>query len=126
MATYQGSNEVAVIDAKKDVVLGRIRVHGDPESVAMDPDGTRAYVSDGNANGSNPAEVHVIDTVNDIYLRPIILRAPARYTPTAIDTTPDGKRLFVVSEATKSLLVVDAAMGTVVGRLNFQPQGIEV
>jgi YVTN family beta-propeller protein len=126
MKTYQFGNMIAVIDTKNDVVLGRIEVHGDPESVAMDPDGTRAYVSDGNANGCQPAEVHVIDIVKDVYLRPIILRRAAHFTPTAIDTTPDGKRLFVVSEATKNLLVIDTAAGTVLDRLNLQSQGVLV
>lgn len=126
MGAYQFGNMVAVIDVKRDILLTRIGVHIEPESIAMDPDGTRAYVSDGNSNGWQPSEVHVIDTEKDVYLRPIILRRAAHFTPTAIDTTPDGKRLFVVSEASKSLLVIDTATGSILDRLNLQPQGVKV
>ena len=80
---YDGDGDrVAVIDVKQDVLLGTIEVHLDPESVSMDPDGTRVYVGDGGADGpdplNGPAEVHVIDTANDAYLRRIILRQAAK------------------------------------------------
>ena len=63
----------------------------------MDPDGKRAYVSDGNANGLNPAAVRLIDVQNDTCVRSIVLRPPAQVMPTAIDITPDGGTLLVVS-----------------------------
>jgi YVTN family beta-propeller protein len=136
ITTYDFGSAVAVIDTQRNVVLSKIPVGLEPESIAMDPDGTRAYVSDGNANGSNPPEVHVIDTVNDVYLRPIILRAAATVMPTAIDITPDGKRLFVVSEGVKvsgsgresntRLLVVDSANGSSIGQLDIQPRGLRI
>jgi len=134
MEGHQFGNTVAVIDVKTDVLLDTIEIQGglEPESIAMDPDGTRAYVSDGNANGTNPSEVHVIDTVNDVYLRPIILRAAAHYVPTAIAVTPDGQKLFVVSEVLEdrenptSLLVIDATTGATLDELDIQPRGVKV
>jgi len=125
MARYGPGNMVAVIDVEKDVVVGKIEVHGDPQSIAIDPDGTRAYVSDGGANGVNPSEVHVIDVVNDIYLRPIILRQAAHYTPTAIDVTPDGQKLFVAGEATGNLQVINAKTGATLDELDIQPLGVK-
>jgi YVTN family beta-propeller protein len=129
---FQFNNRVAVIDVEKDVKLGEIEVHIEPLTIAIDPDGTRAYVPDGNANGSDPSEVHIIDTINDIYLRPIILRQAAHFMPTAIDITPDGKTLLVVSEGVENfvshtrLLVIDAASHTILKALNLQPRGVKV
>lgn len=129
---FQFNNRVAVIDVEKDVVLGEIEVGIEPLTIAIDPDGTRAYVPVGNANGPNPSEVIIIDTINDIYLRPIILRQEAHVMPTAIDITPDGKTLFVVSESVENfvsrtrLLVIDAASHTVLNALDLQPRGVKV
>jgi len=129
---FQFGNQVAVVDIAGDTVTGTITVHIEPQTIAMDPDGKRAYVSDGNANGPNPAEVHVIDVVNDSYLQPIILRPAARVMPTAIDITPDGKTLFVVSEAVENgrshsrLLAVDVPTRALVASLAIQPRGVKV
>ncbi len=125
-AVFGFGNMVAVIDVERDVVRGTIEVNLEPQSIAMNRDGTRAYISDGNANGLNPAEVHVIDTINDVYLRPIVLRRAATYTPTAIDATPDGKKIFVVSEATGTLLVIDTTTGATLDELSIQARGVKV
>ena len=130
---FQFNNRVAVIDVERDEKIGEVEVHIEPLTIAMDPDGIRAYVPDGNANGSNPAEVHIIDTINDVYLRPIILRQAAHIMPTAIDITPDGKTLFVVREGgvensvrRTRLLVIDAASRAVLHTLSIQPRGVKV
>ncbi|MHC1772282.1 MAG: beta-propeller fold lactonase family protein [Flexilinea sp.] len=130
---FQFNNRVAVIDIEKDVELEQIEVHIEPLTIAIDPDGTRAYVPDGNANGSGRSEVHVIDTINDVYLRPIILRKAASVMPTAIDITPDGKTLFAVSEGGLEnsvrhthLLVIDTASRTIISTLDLQSRGVKV
>jgi YVTN family beta-propeller protein len=129
---FQFNNRVAVIDVDKDLVLGEIEVGLEPLTIAIDPDGTRAYVPVGNANGPNPSEVVIIDTVNDIYLRPIILRQAAQVMPTEIDITPDGKTLFAVSEGVENslshthLLVIDTASRKVQESLDLQARGVKV
>jgi YVTN family beta-propeller protein len=131
-AGFQFNNRVAVIDVEKDTLLGEIEVGIEPLTIAMDPDGTRAYVPVGNANGSNPSQVLIIDTLNDITLRPIILRRAAHVMPTAIDITPDGKTLFVVSEGVEhsvsrtNLLVIDTASRSVTDTLDLQARGVLV
>jgi len=125
-SAYQFGDSIAIIDVERDKLLDTIKVDLEPESIAISTDGTRAYVSDGNANGRNPAEVHVIDIMNDSYLRPIILRQAARYTPTAVDVTPDNRKLFIASEATGKLLVIDIATGSTLGELDVQPRGVKV
>lgn len=129
---FRFDNRVAVIDVEKDILLGEIEVGIEPLTIAIDPDGTRAYVPVGNANGSNPSQVLIIDTLNDVYLRPIILRQAAHVMPTAIDITPNGKTLFVVSEGVENsvsrthLLVIDAATHNVINTLDLQPRGMKV
>jgi YVTN family beta-propeller protein len=132
-AAFQFQNSVAVVDVEKDLVVGVIRVHLEPLTIAINPDGTRAYVPDGNANGANPSEIHVLDIINDVYLKPIILRPAAYYMPTGIDITPDGKTLFIVSEggaenqrSTTRLLVVDTETHTFLSLSDFQPRGVKV
>jgi len=132
---YLGSNRIAVIDTKQDIFLGTVQVHFDPESVATDPDGIKAYVGDGGCNGpTDYAEVHIIDTANDTYLRPIYLRKPAQYAPAGIDITPDNSKLFVTifnftdlkKIPTASLLVIDVATGNVTNKFDIDPQAIKV
>jgi YVTN family beta-propeller protein len=122
---YGSGRFVAVIDTEKDMVLTKIQVHGDPQGIAIDPNDARLYVTDGGSNGRNNSEVHIIDTTNDKYLRPIILRAAAKIQPTAIDVSPDGRRLFVVSEGTGTLIVIDTGTGLIINRLNIQPRGVK-
>ena len=133
---YLCTNRVGVIDTKQNILLSSIEVHQDPISVSMDPDGTKVYVADGGANGpSDYAEVHIIDTTNDAYLRPIYLRKPAQYAPAGIDVTPDNKKLFVTisnftnfpkEKPTKSLLVIDVATGKIINKLGIDPQAVKV
>lgn len=133
---YLVSDSVAVIDTEKDILLGTVEVHFDPESVSVDPDGTRVYVGDGGCNGpTSPAEAHIIDTANDAYLRPIIMRQGSIYSPAGIDVTPDNSRLFVIISnvtdvprirPTASLLVINVATGNITDRLDIDPQAVKV
>ncbi len=124
---YLASNSVAVLDTKQDILLTTIQVHFDPEGVAMDPDGTKVYAGDGGCNGpQDPAKVDVIDTANDTYLRPIMLRQVAQYAPAGIDITPDNSRLFVTSFPKKTLLVIDIATSKIIKELYISPQAVKV
>lgn len=128
---------VGAIDVTSGVLVATIPVHIEPLAIAMDPGGTRAFVTDGNANGANPAEVHIVDTVDNTRVGSILLRPPATVMPTALDISPDGAALYVVSEAVEyeangarhhrtRLLAVDVATRSVRASLALQPRGVRV
>jgi YVTN family beta-propeller protein len=117
---------VVAVDIERKNLKGYIYVSVEPACVSMDPAGRRVYVSDGNANGLQPASAHVLDAINDVYLRPIILRRAARYTPTGIDVTPDGGRAFILAKGRGSLLVVDLAARKVVAEMFIRPRAVTV
>lgn len=125
--TSLGGNSVAVIDIKRDVLLGTVKVDFDPETVSIDPDGTKAYVGDGGANGPNdPAEVIVIDTSNDKLLNPIILRKGSKYAPAGIDVTPDNSKLFITSMPRESIIAIDISTGKIINELKIEPRAVKV
>lgn len=126
LSGYQFGNTVSVLDIENDLFVKDIPVGLEPQSVVIDPDGKKAYVSDGNANGIQPAEVHVINTVDDVYERAIILRKAAFYTPTSIDVTPDGRKIFVISEATEKLLTIDAEEQSIIASHHIAPRAVKV
>jgi len=126
IGAFGPGNTVSVIGGEDDLFVKDIQVGVEPSSVLMDPQGKRVFVSDGNANGLQPAEAHVIDAINATYLQSITFRKAASYTPTDIDVTPDGHRLFVVSEARKSLLAIDPTTHTVLATFPIAPRGVKI
>jgi len=128
--TPLGGNSIAVIDIRRDVLLGSVKVHFNPETVAMDPDGTRVFVSDGSANGpqvgGDPAEVLVIDTANDRLVDPIILREGSKYAPAGIDVTPDNSKLFITSFPRGNLIAIDISTGKMINELKIEPRAVKV
>ncbi len=126
LARYGPGSTVAAIDTEKDVVLRKIQVRLDPQSIAMDPAGSKVFVSNGSTSGRTPSDIYVIDVATDSFLRPIILRPAATYQPTAIDITPDGQELFVVCEGTGDLLAFDTSTGERIGKLHILPHGVKV
>jgi YVTN family beta-propeller protein len=126
IGAYGPGTTVSLIDAERDLFVKDIQVGIEPASVVIDPCGTRVFVSDGNANGLQPAEVHVIDTTNDVYQRSIIVRKVAFYTPTGIDATPDGRRLFVISEARETLLAIDTTTRTIIASFAIAPRAVKI
>jgi YVTN family beta-propeller protein len=126
IGAYGPGTTVSLIDAESDSFVKDIQVGLEPASVVLDPRGTRVYVSDGNANGLQPAEVHVIDTTSDVNQGPIVLRKAAFYTPTGIEVTPDGGRLFVIAEARGNLLVIDPTTRAVLTSFAIDPRAVKV
>jgi YVTN family beta-propeller protein len=117
---------VSVVDAETNQYEKDVRVGEEPASLVIDPQGARVFVSDGNANGLRPAQAHVIDAARAVYQRQIVVRQAGFYTPTGIDVTPDGSRLFVICEARKTLAAIDAASGAVLAAYAVDPRAVKV
>src|SRR5438132_5602524 len=60
--TNASSNNVSVIDTASNTVVATVRVGSGPSGVAITPDGTRAYVTNGTNVGNT---VSVIDTASN-------------------------------------------------------------
>jgi YVTN family beta-propeller protein len=119
-------NSLTVIDAEHDVALKTVSTGLEPQTVAMDAARGRVYVSDGNANGLNPARVHVFDTATDSEIDQIILRGSAHHAPTALDVSPDGTTAYVIAEAAASLMAVRIPSGDVVAASHCYPRAVKL
>lgn len=108
-----------VIENGKDtsVKLGEVVVGTDPASVSVNPQATRAYVSN---NGDNT--VSVIDLATQKVTATILVGAAPRGT--ALD--PAGKRLFVANQSDGTLSVIDTDKNTVLTTISLITSGTDV
>lgn len=102
-------DSVSVIDLATNSVLGSpIAVGNEPEGIALNPSGTRLYVSN-IAGGENT--VSVIDTATRTVIATIPVTAPRALVP-----HPDGSKVYVVRRAATSTIgVIDTASNTLTG-----------
>src|SRR4051812_13101162 len=108
-----------VIESGKDAStkLGEVLVGTDPSSVSVNPQATRAYVSN---NGDNT--VSVIDLVNQKVVATIAVGAAPRGT--ALD--PTGATLFVANQSDGTLSVIDTGKNSVTGTISLVTSGTDV
>jgi YVTN family beta-propeller protein len=113
-------DSVSVIRTDSNVVIGKIRVGDEPQSVALDPGGTFAFVA--NAASSNVSVIK-IDNANPNEFRAALdtgvgngghLTTGAE--PWNIVASPDGKRVFVANSAQDTITVIDAAKRHIIGQ----------
>jgi YVTN family beta-propeller protein len=123
---YGEGTIVSVINAETDAHEKDIPAGIEPSCLVMDPQGIRVFSSDGNANGLHAARAHLIDAVHAVYVKEIVARPAAFYTPTGIDVTPDGRRLFVICEARRTLVAIDAPSGAVLAGFALDPRAVKV
>ena len=102
------SNTVTVFDVSSDQPdkLAEIRVGTDPSSVAIDPNGVRAFVT--NAFDGTLSIVRL--TNPNIFTVSGTVAVGAE--PQAAAVSPNGTRLYVANSASNSLMVFDASMRT--------------
>jgi DNA-binding beta-propeller fold protein YncE len=98
------SNTVSIFDVTSDQPnkLAEVTVGGDPSSVAISPDGDRAYVA--NALDGTISVVRLKSP--DIYTVSATVGAGAE--PQAVALGPNGRRLYVANSASNNLMVFDA------------------
>jgi len=113
LAASPGAHGTSVIDTATNAVVATIPgccggSRAIPESVAVSPDGTRAYVASSTTSpGSFPGAVQVIDTATNTVLGTLAISTSF---PDAVALSPDGTRAYVGDPA--NLYVVDLTTGT--------------
>ena len=123
---FSFARSLTVIDALRDVVVKTIPTGLEPQTLAMDPVRRLVYVSDGNANGLNPACAHVFDTATDSEIDQIVLRGSAYHAPTGLDVSPDGTTAYVIAEAPATLMAVRLPSGDVLATSHCYPRGVKL
>lgn len=120
--TSEEEGNVAVIDTEKLVVAATVKVGPRPRSTGFLPDGSRAYVS-----AENDGSVYIIDNVKHALLKPVALSGKG-LKPMGVDTSPDGRFVFVTTGRGRTLVILDAATNKEVGAVDVgdRPWGLAV
>jgi YVTN family beta-propeller protein len=99
-----------------------------PSSLAVSPDGRSVAVT-----SSNTDSVVILDATTGAVVRTFDLKAfgaggPTGSQPNALTWAPDGKVLYVAEGGRNDIAVIDAATGTVLGRLptGWYPSAVSV
>ncbi|MDD3175695.1 MAG: right-handed parallel beta-helix repeat-containing protein, partial [Candidatus Nanoarchaeia archaeon] len=101
-AVNAGSGTISVIDVAAGTVSATISNVGDrPYKLALQPGGTKAYVTCIGSTGSG-STVTLISTANNTVTKTINNFS----TPTGIAATPDGSRVYVTNNATHNISVI--------------------
>ena len=112
------SNNVSVIDTSSNTVVATVNVGSQPNSVAITPDGTRAYVTNGGG------DVWVINTSGNTVAAKVVVGG----YPTGVAITPDGTRAYVTKTNANSVAVIDTSSNTVTATMavGTAPGGIAI
>ena len=109
------SSGVAVIDTASDTVLDLntttttvdvIKVGSGPSALAINPTGTRLYVSNGSSN-----TVSVVDLTTNKE----ITKVTVGLQPSGLAVSPDGTRLYALNKSGDKLTVINTANNQVLG-----------
>jgi YVTN family beta-propeller protein len=106
----QRSTSVSVIDGATNKVIANIPAGQIPQGLAVNPAGTRLYVS--THGTAQVGLVTVIDTVN----YKIVTNIKVGTNPTGLAVNPAGTRLFVLNSGDNTLSVIDTSNNTVIGQ----------
>jgi YVTN family beta-propeller protein len=106
----EDAGEAAIVDVRAARVVGRVRVGGEPEGVAVRPDGRVAYVT---------SEAEDVVTVVDLAAsRPrAVERIPVCARPRAVVFTRDGTHAYVSCERGGAVAVLDARAHAEIDRI---------
>ncbi|RJX35037.1 MAG: YncE family protein [Desulfurivibrio sp.] len=113
VAINQGSNTVSIIDAASLFEKGKIRLTAEPTGVFMGPEEGRAYVLQGSSG-----TISVVDLAG----RKVVISKEVEEFPFKGAVNADGSLLYLISDFSAHLLVVDAASLSVIRKI-FIGQG---
>ncbi|MFM8602095.1 MAG: fibronectin type III domain-containing protein [Actinomycetota bacterium] len=98
------SSSVRVINTSTNAVVATITVGSTPRSVAVTPDGTKAYVANYSSN-----TVSVINTATNTVTATITVGS----VPNRVVISPDGTKAYVANYSGNSVSVINTATNTV-------------
>ncbi len=101
--TNSENHTVAVMDTATDAVIATVPVGSGPYSIAVNPTGTRIYMT-------NDSAVSVINTATDT----VIATVPVGSGPYGLVVNPMGTRVYVANYFSDTVSVIDTETNTVV------------
>jgi len=112
-----------VIDTASNTVVATVGVGANPFGVAITPDGTRAYVTNGNDD-----TVSVIDTASNTVVATVVLGPDYQTSPYGVAITPNGTRAYLTNPGLGSVSVIDTGSNTVVATVGVgnDPEGVAI
>ncbi len=123
------SNNISVINSKTNSVITTIPVGGNPEGVAVSPDGNFVYVTNSAFFTSDRGGVTVINTNNNS----VITTIPVGRNPVGICISPDGSRVYVTNNSSFSpdagtVSIINTTTNIVIAEITvgISPSGITI
>ena len=89
-----------------NTVLRKIKVGDEPQSVALDPNNTFAFVA--NAAGSSVTVIRIINATSPASRAGVEKTITTGAEPWNIVISPDGKRVFVANSGQDTITVINA------------------
>ncbi|HDH96451.1 MAG TPA: hypothetical protein ENF73_01835, partial [Proteobacteria bacterium] len=111
-----GSDSVSVIDLNSFEVVSTIAVGKNPEGVVVSSDGGKVYVANSDSDTISVIDAESLSVERTISLHDDEVRTNGA-SPTLMELSPDGKRLYVACAGYNAVYVVSASDGKVLGRI---------
>jgi uncharacterized protein (TIGR03437 family) len=119
------NNSISLFDTVHNAKLAEILVGKEPNSVALSPDGSTAYVAN---TVSGTVSVLRINSANTYYAT-LLATIPVGTEPYALALTPGGSKLYVANARSNSVSVIDTSVNQVIktiSNVGFEPRGIAI
>lgn len=102
-------SSIVVINPGTGAVIATIPLGAQPGGMAITPDGTKLYVSDGTLAPNLGNSISLIDTATN----KIVSKITVGNEPSDIAISPDGRTAYIANTSDNTISVVDTATGTV-------------
>jgi YVTN family beta-propeller protein len=111
LAVDKSQDGIAVVDVATRTKVKVLPAGSDPETFAVNPEGTRLFVSNEDADSAS-----IIDLTTDR----VIANVKVGNEPEGVTLQPDGKLVWVTGESEHDITGFDAATGEVVARIDVK------
>jgi len=124
--TYNGAgpaDSVQVINTATQSVVQTLAVTGNPQGMALSPNGSMLYVAN---NGANTVSAFSVNATTGMLTQTGTISIGAGTAPRVLAVSPDGSTLYTVNQTGNSVSVVNLATNTVTATIpaGTQPASI--